>query len=254
MLIDTHCHLCTSECIPDKEEVISRAKQGGVAKMVSIACHTSEIKETIDLTNRSKEVFAAIGIHPCNVSHFFSQDFEKIKKYVGEKKVVGIGETGFDFFRETNPPQHLQEEAFLQHKELAKSVKKPLIVHVRNANHIARKYLSQLKNIPFVVHCFCGDWEFAKEILDYGGMLSFTGIVTFKNADEDLIEVVKNIPLDRIMVETDAPFLAPMPFRGKQNEPAFVKYTAEKIAEFREIEKESFFLQTTHNAERFFSI
>lgn len=254
MIIDTHCHLDFPQFEEDREEVIIRAKENGVTKMVTIGCHVEAAPKAVKIAKENKGIFAAVGIHPDDPMQNFSDDFSVITELASHKEVVAIGETGLDFFREENPSKSLQFHSFEQHVELAKSLKKPVIVHLRNADKEAEEFFSAQHDFPFVIHCFASDWNFAKKILDWGGMLSFTGIVTFKNATPELLEVAEKVPADRIMVETDSPFLAPVPVRGKRCEPAFTRHTAEFLADYRGERHEDFFAQTTKNAEAFFGI
>ncbi|QQS59301.1 TatD family hydrolase [Candidatus Peregrinibacteria bacterium] len=254
MLVDTHCHLDFPNFEEDRAEVIARAKELGVERMITIGCHPNAITKTLEIAQSNEGVFAAVGIHPDEVSEDFSKDFERIVEAVTHPKVVAIGETGFDFYREGNPSELLQRKAFFAHIELAKKTKKPLIIHLREAEDVFLSVLADLREIPFVIHCFSGNMAFAKQIFDAGGMISFPGILTFKNAHPELLEVAKNASLDRVFVETDSPFLAPVPKRGKRNEPGFTRYTAEFLAKIREEDFSKIAKQTTTNAERFFGL
>lgn len=234
--------------------MIHRAKEAGVRKIITIGCHAESIPKAIKIADENDNIFTAVGIHPDDAHENFDTDFDIVQSYSGHKKLVAIGETGLDFYREENPTKQQQFYAFEKHIELAKDLQKPVIVHLRSADEEAEEFFSAHHNFPFVIHCFSSDWNFAQKILDLGGMLSFTGIVTFKNADPKLLEVVKKVPIHRIMVETDAPFLAPVPNRGKRNEPAFTVNTAKCIADLRGMGFEEFTQKTTKNAERFFGI
>lgn len=254
MIIDTHCHLDFPQFDEDREEVIMRAKKNGVTQMITIGCNVMAAPKAIEIAQNHEGIFAAIGIHPCDITKNFSEEYKIISSLSVAQEVVAIGETGLDFFRPENPKKNMQFDAFHKHVDLAQSLKKPVIVHLRDAEKEAEEFFSERHDFLFVIHCFLGDWEFAKKILDWGGMLSFTGISTFKNASKDLIEVLEKVPADRIMVETDSPFLAPVPFRGKRCEPAFTKNTAEFLADARGENRETFFMQTTNNAKNFFGI
>lgn len=253
MIVDTHCHINFPQFDEDRDAVVARANEKEVQKMVTIGCDAESIPKTIEIAQAYDGVFAGIGIHPCDVAKN-DADFSVVEKYISQEKVVAVGETGLDFFREENPTKAEQFDAFAKHIALAKTFHKPVIVHLRDAQKEAEEFLALHKDFSFVIHCFSGDWDFAKKILDAGGMISFTGIVTFKNASSELLEVAKKLPEDRILVETDAPFLAPVPVRGKRCEPAFVRYTAEFLATLRGETPEKFFAQTTKNAEEFFGI
>ncbi len=254
MLIDTHCHLDIPHFADDLSEVIARAKQYGVERMISIGCRLLAARRAIEISDEYAGVFAAVGIHPTDVNDEFAHDFAEIEKLAEHKNVVAIGETGLDFYREENPSSQLQHEAFRRHIDLAKRVNKPVVIHLRSARKELEAFLENEHDFPFVIHCFSEDMKFAQRVFDWGGMISFTGIVTFKNADHKLLEVAKSAPADRIMVETDAPFLSPVPERGKRNEPAFTRHTAECLAELRGEALQNFARQTTGNAERFFGL
>lgn len=255
MLIDTHCHLDFPQFEDNQKETIQNAFNAGVQKMITIGCHPKTFQKTIDIIEEYKNIFGAIGIHPCDISEEnFHQEIEQIEMLLSHKKIVAIGETGLDFFREENPSKKIQYKSFEQHMEFSRKYKKPVIVHLRDAEKEAEEFFQNHHDTPFVLHCFVGNWEFAKKMLDFGAHLSFSGIITFKNCSEEHLEVVKKTPLDRIFVETDSPFLAPVPNRGKRNEPAFVVEMAKKIAELRGILYEDVCEQTTKNAENFFGI
>lgn len=251
MIIDTHCHLNFPQFDDDREAVLARAYENGVKKMITIGCRPDDFAKTLKIAESHEGVFSALGIHPCDCGE---ADFSALEKASKNNSVVAIGETGFDFFHEKNPSYEVQTESFLRHIELAKKLEKPVIIHLRNAEKEARDFLEEHSNFSFEVHCFCGDWDFAKFLLDRGASLGFGGIFTFKNCEPAMLEVAKKCPQDRILLETDAPFLAPMPHRGKRNEPGFTRHIAEFLAHLREEDFEAFCAQTTKNAEDFFAL
>ncbi len=251
MIVDTHCHLNFPAFDADRDDVIARARKNGVKKMITIGCHPEDFSKTLQIAEKNEGVFAAIGIHPCDAEN---ADFSEVEKMVSGKKIVALGETGFDFFHEKNPPQKVQEEVFLKHITLAKKEKKPVIVHLRNAEKAARNFLEYSFDFSFEVHCFCGDWDFARFLLDRGAMIGFGGIFSFKNCEDEMREVAKKCPINHILLETDSPFLSPHPHRGKRNEPAFTRNIAEFLAEIRGEDFEDFCAKTTRNAEQFFGI
>ncbi|MBI5414996.1 TatD family hydrolase [Candidatus Peregrinibacteria bacterium] len=252
-LIDTHCHLNFDKFDIDLDDVVKRAKAAGVTKMISIGCRVEDARKTIPILEKYEGVYGSLGIHPSDTKETFEDDFQTIRELASHPKVVAIGETGIDLYRPENPPLQRQVSAFEIHFEFAKKMHRPVIVHSRSAVNETLEVLQKHKGYPFVVHCFSEGMEVARKILDLNGMISFTGVVTFGKNDF-LLEVVRTIPLDRIMVETDAPFLAPPPNRGKRCEPAFVRDTAEFIAKIRGISLEEFSEATTKNAEKFFGI
>lgn len=261
-LVDTHCHLSFEQFDEDLVEVLDRAQKAGVQKIICIGCRVEDAHKTLELVEKYNNLYATIGLHPCDVDEDFEKDIDTLANLATHEKVVAIGETGLDFFREENPSERLQRASFQKNYELAKKLEKPLVIHSRSlkAREQTLEMLSSFGNQPFVWHCFSEDMECAEAILELGGMISFTGVVTFpgrgelKHTPTAIQEVAKKIPLERIMVETDAPYLAPPPNRGKRCEPAFVVNTARFIAELRNMEVEEFANATTKNAERFFGI
>jgi len=260
-LIDTHCHLDFEDFDSDLEEVIKRAKEGGVAKMISIGCNLERAKKSIEIAKKHEFIFSSVGLHPQEADppagggdkNLFSQFRELLK----EPKVVAIGECGLEFYGENNNPEirEKQKEIFLKQLDLAAEFKKPVIIHCRNAYaellEILRNEKEKNPELCGVVHFFAGRLSHAREFLELSFLVSFTGVITFAR---DYDKVIKSAPLEKIMIETDAPFVAPNPFRGKRNEPLYVKYVAEKIAELRGISYEEVASQTTKNAEKLFGI
>ncbi len=248
-IIDTHAHLDFPQFKSDLGEVIKNAKKEGVNKIINIGCNAKRAKKAVQIAEQFENVFATVGIHPDDEF----KDFEVIEELAKHPKVVGIGETGLDFFRKENPSRKKQEESFLKQINLAKNVNKPVVVHLRNAHDEALEFLRKNHDFPFVVHCFSENLDFANQVIEMGGLISFTGIVTFPNAKE-VQEVVKNIPLEKIMLETDCPFLAPQKHRGQRCEPAYTLEIANKIAELKNLSLKEIAETTTKTAERFFGI
>jgi len=233
MLIDTHAHLVSLE---DVEGAVNRAYEAGVAKIISVSTGLDSSYATIEIANVYESVFAAVGIHPHSASQYTEETFSKIEDTVLEKRVVAVGETGLDYHY-MNSPKEIQIESFRAHINMATRFTLPFIVHVREADEDMLSILreSDLKKNPGVIHCFSGNYEMAKQYLELGFFISFSGIVTFNRA-ADIREAAKKIPFDRILIETDSPYLAPVPLRGKKNEPANVKYIAQVVAEARGID------------------
>lgn len=233
-MIDSHCHLGIDDFKDGIDSYLKRAKEEGVSHLLTVACDYTQIDDLVRM-NEYDNVYTAFGIHPENASLF---DYKKTKKVFKQYPFIcAVGETGLDYFY--NPEtKFLQKEVFVQHIELASELQKPLIIHTRNADEETKDILvsaynnNLLKNFG-VMHCFCGSYDLAKTALDLGFYISFSGIITFKNAT-DLREIAKKIPMDRLLIETDAPYLAPVPFRGKKNEPAFVSKTLECLAKIKE--------------------
>jgi TatD DNase family protein len=249
MLIDTHAHL---EMFEDVPQVVERAINTGVEKIVAVSSDLSSSKRSVEIALKSPMVFAAVGVHPHESSTLNDEVVGELEKLAKAQKVVGIGETGLDYYY-THSPRDVQINSFRKQIDIAKRLDLPLIVHVREAHDDTLQVLKeeQAWQTMGVIHCFTGDYETAKKYIDGGFYISFSGIVTFKNA-EDIREAAKKIPIERMLIETDSPYLAPVPFRGKKNEPGNVKYIAGKIAELRGLSPEKIEEETTTNAKNLF--
>ena len=256
-LIDTHCHLDFPDFDGDREEVIKRAQEGGVTKIINIGCTLERAKKSIEIAQKYDFIYSSVGIHPQDAKEGDERNFAELARLLKEPKVVAIGECGLEFYGEYNTPetQVKQKEIFLKHLVLAGESGKPVIIHCRNAYEeildILRREKEKNPGLCGVVHFFAGRLSHAKEFITLGFLISFTGVIVFAR---DYDKVIKEIPLEKIMIETDAPFVAPDPFRGKRNEPSYVKYVAEKIAELRGIGFDEVAQTTTKNAERLFGI
>jgi TatD DNase family protein len=281
MLVDTHAHLDFPEFDGDVEAVLRRAKDAGVSKIIAIGTTLQSSRNAIHLAERYPEIYAVVGIHPTSVSKERADFLSELGQLADQPKVVAIGETGLDYHHlpsslrkqeisetafgasstETiesdlhdDAEMSAQSVAFEQHLELAATKSKNVVLHQRDAWADTIKILRPYSpHVHGVFHCFNGSLEEAQEAVELGHYISFTGIVTFKNAGT-LRRTAASLPVDRIMVETDAPYLSPIPYRGKRCEPAFVRETAIAIAEVRHLSLESFSAQTTKNAERFFGL
>ncbi|MGH7889475.1 MAG: TatD family hydrolase [Thermodesulfobacteriota bacterium] len=233
-------------------EIIQRAKNLGVEKIVAASSDLSSSRRSLEISQNFPSVFAAVGIHPHEASSLDDTVFSEIEKLAGEQRVLAIGETGLDYHY-MHSPREVQIRSFRRHIELAKSTRLPLVIHVRDAHEDVLSVLREenTHGINAVIHCFTGDYRIAMEYIYEGFYISFSGIVTFKNA-EDIREAVRKIPVEKILVETDSPYLAPIPFRGKKNEPSYVKYVAQKVAELREVSFEEIAEKTTANANSLF--
>ena len=247
MFIDSHCHL---DLLAQEEGgidlAINNAKENGVDHILCISIDKSSCHKIIEIVESNRYLSASVGIHP-NIEQTENFTVEELILLAGHKKVIAIGETGLDYFR-SEGDLGWQRERFRVHVEAAKELKKPLIVHTREARKDTMDILENedAKSAGGIIHCFTEDWETAKRALDIGFYISLSGIVTFKNARE-LQEVAKKLPLDRILIETDSPYLAPVPHRGKTNQPAFVKHVAEFLAELRGDTVENIAKATTDN-------
>lgn len=236
-MIDSHCHLDFEKLAPHVEDVLLRASRAGVSQLITIGCSVPRAEQAIAIADAHEQVFAAIGVHPEECSHNGETDVDVVVPKLRDlaassKKVVAIGETGLDYFRSGDRATSEQQKMlFRAHLDLAKELHLPVILHIREAFEEALEILAAYEGIKAVVHCFTGDLFEAKQCLERGFFLGFTGIVTF--GDGSLDDVVREVLLDKILVETDAPFLAPMPYRGKTNEPAYLVKTVERIAQIR---------------------
>jgi len=253
-LIDTHCHLDMTAYGVDLDEVLSRADANNVHRIVTIGIDLPSSRQAITLAQRYRQVSATIGIHPHDVDKLEQDDYRELERLFTDhsRHIVGFGEIGLDYFKQYSHPDK-QRTHFKKQLDLAHALKLPIVVHNRDANDDTIKLLEQAKPLDHggIMHCFSGDMEFARKVLDLGMLISIPGIVTFKNA-VTLQEVARQIPLEAMVLETDGPFLAPHPFRGKRNEPSYLYYTAKKIAELREIDIEQISSQTTANANNLF--
>jgi len=249
VVIDTHAHL---EMIEDVSQVIQRARDAGLERIIAVSSDLESSKKTIEIVSDSPMVFAAVGIHPHEATGSTNESLREIERLAREQKVVGIGETGLDYHY-MHSTREVQIDSFRKQIDIAKRLNLPLIVHVREAHEDALQIIKEENawETMGVIHCFTGDYEWAKRYIDEGFYISFSGIVTFKNAEE-IRDAARRIPIERMLIETDSPYLTPAPFRGKKNEPAYVKYVAEKIAEIRGVSIESIEEETTTNAKNLF--
>ncbi len=252
--IDTHCHLDMLAYQDDLGKVLEKAFANHIERIITIGIDLASSRDAVTLARSYKQVSATIGIHPHDVDNLTSSHYIELEQlYISySDHIVGFGEIGLDYVKQHSDPSK-QREHFKRQLDLAHALKLPVVVHNRDANNDTLKLLRESKPLDYggIMHCFSGDVAFAHKVLDLGMLISIPGIVTFKNAVM-LQEVAREIPLDSMVLETDGPFLAPQPFRGKRNEPSYLLYTAKKIAELREIDIEKVSRQTTANAENLF--
>lgn len=251
-LIDTHSHVDMIEggCV---EEVIKNAKEAGVQKIIVPCAYPKDVDKIFTLVNKYDELYGLLGVHPSEVKDWDDSLIDKIKEYAKSEKVVGIGEIGLDYYWDKSF-NDLQKEIFIKQIKLANELNLPICVHDREAHKDSFDILKEYnKGSKVVMHCFSGSVEFARECIKEGWYLALGGVVTFKNAVK-MKEVAVEIPLDRLLLETDAPYLTPVPYRGKENQPAYVKFAAEEIAKLRGISFEEVAAVTSHNAESVYSI
>ncbi len=252
-MIDTHCHLEMDSFKRDIDEVIKRARDAGLEAIITVGSDFKGCKKAVELANKYDFVFATVGIHPHDASDFSEKIFEQIKDWTSlGSKVVAIGEIGLDYHYD-HSPRDVQRDVFKKQLFYAKEVDLPVVIHSREARMDTLKILEESGISRGVMHCFSGDIEMAERAMAMGFYISFAGPVTFKNA-ERLRQIVKVIPDDYLLIETDAPYLTPEPYRGKRNEPAFIVQTAKVIAEIRGISFEDVKRITSLNAKRLFKI
>ena len=252
-MIDSHCHLDHEPLFSNIIEVIKKSKEIGLKKILTISTNLNSFEKIKKIIEIDAMIYGTIGIHP----HESSKDIVKSNYLIDNaskyKKIIGIGETGLDFYYE-NSKKKDQIDSFITHIEASLSINYPLIVHSRNAEKETFDILNKYKNsnIKILMHCFTGSKEFAKKLIDLNSYFSASGIITFKNST-DLQETFKFIDKNRILIETDSPFLAPIPMRGKKNEPSFLKYTLEKLSEIKSININELEQITNNNFEKLFS-
>ncbi len=251
-LTDTHCHLDMDAYSADLDLVLNRADQAGVGTIVTIGIDATSSKQAVQLARRHARVYAAVGIHPHDAANATDEDFKTIMELASHEKVVGYGEIGLDYAKKYSP-KTIQQQVFSRQLQLAAELNLPVIIHDREAHEDTLCLLKEHAPYPAggVMHCFSGDMSFAEKILELGFFISIPGIVTFKNANS-LHEVAATLPLESMLIETDGPFLTPVPYRGKRNEPAFIVYTAQKIADLAGVSLREIAATTTANAQSIF--
>ncbi|MBI1818957.1 MAG: TatD family hydrolase [Nitrospirae bacterium] len=255
MLTDTHCHLDMLGNPKEVEEIIARARETGLVLMVTIGTDLPSSQKAGDYALNYPDVYATAGMHPHEVKTVTPEIFDPFRELIRKNsKIRGIGETGLDFYYD-HSPREAQRSFFAGHIQLAKETGLPLIVHSRNAAEETIEILKKenAAEAGGIIHCFTENLEMARKAIEMNFMISFSGIITFKNST-DLQEAAAQIPLDKILIETDAPFLSPAPYRGKKNEPMYVKKVAEKIAEIKKIPLEEVEWVTTQNAKKIYGI
>ena len=263
IFVDSHAHLETEQFEADREQVIARAREAGIETILAIGSGTGpgSLDCAIRLAEQHDFIYATIGIHPHEAKLARDADFEEMAQLATRPKVIAWGEIGLDYFYD-HSPRDIQQQVFLKQLQLAQLVKLPSVIHCRPSNGSEDAWEDCLKlldehwapsGLGGVLHCFAGAWDHAKRALDMGFMISFAGNVTFPKAQQ-IRDAAKEVPLDRMLIETDSPFLAPVPYRGKRNEPLFVKEAARQIGEIRGQSMEDIGFQTANNFYRFFSL
>ncbi|MDO6461986.1 TatD family hydrolase [Granulosicoccaceae sp. 1_MG-2023] len=251
-LVDSHCHINFDAFADDFPAMLDNARESDINWMLCVSVDWETYPQVLKLAQTYPHIFASVGVHP-NHTEGHEPDFDELLAQAQREEVVAVGETGLDYFRSSGDLSW-QHERFIRHIEVAKAVGKPLIIHTREAADDTMRLLREhgADQCGGVLHCFAEDWRIAEQALEIGFYISFSGIVTFKSAPL-IQEVARKAPLDRILVETDSPYLAPVPKRGKRNEPAYTRYTAQFVADQRQIPLEALAEATTDNFFRLFS-
>ena len=254
MLIDTHCHLDFPDFEAERDAIIERAREAGVAQMVTISTRVKRFDTILAIAERYPNVFCSVGTHPHNADEELDVTADDLVRLSAHPKVVAIGEAGLDYFYD-NAPRDAQAEGLRRHIAAARTTGLPLVIHSRSADDDMAAILTEESGkgaFPFLLHCFSSGPDLARIGVELGGYVSFSGILTFPKSEE-LRDIARTVPRDRMIVETDAPYLAPKPFRGKRNEPAYVAHTAEVLAQAIGVSSEEIAEITTENAFRIFS-
>jgi TatD DNase family protein len=254
MLIDSHAHLEMPEFNRDLEEVIRRAKESGVEYLFTVGTERKDWTRALEIAHSHPSVYVILGVHPHNAKEIYEETYPVLRKLCRNKKVKAYGEIGLDFYRNLSP-RDVQLKRFREQIGLAKELGLPIVVHDREAHQETLEILKSEKagDCGGIIHCFSGDYEMAKACIEMGFYISIPGSITYKNA-EKFQEVVKKLPLEFLLVETDAPFLTPVPFRGKRNEPSYLRYTAQKVAEIKKVFLEKVAEMTSENALRVYRL
>lgn len=253
MLFDSHAHIDDEKFAGEQALVVQRAVASGVTRLINVGSDIESSAKSVELAEKYSQIWAAVGIHPHEAEKVSDGDYDKLMEWSKLSRVVAIGEIGLDYYYDLSP-RDIQKTVFIRQMKLARQCNLPVIIHDRDAHGDTLAIIkNEGRGVQGVVHCFAGSWEMAQELLKLGWYIGVDGPVTFKNVAK-LPEVIKKIPLERLLIETDSPYLTPVPLRGKRNEPAYVKYVAEHVAKLRGIETAELARMTTHNACTLFGI
>lgn len=253
VLFDSHAHYDDGRFDEDREELLSSLPSKNIGYVVNVGCDTMTNLQTIEIAEKYPFIYAAVGIHPGAAHRVGDEDFALVEKLLSHEKVRALGEIGLDYHYDDNAPKEVQQAVFRRQMDLARRYKVPVCIHDREAHGDCMEIVREYRDVRGVFHSYSGSLEMARELIDLGWMLSFTGVITFKNAKK-FEPILANIPSDVIMIETDCPYLAPEPHRGHRNDSSLVLHTCEKLAEIRFIDVEEAAAITTANAKRFYGI
>ncbi|MCM8710717.1 TatD family hydrolase [Clostridium sp. SYSU_GA19001] len=252
-IFDSHAHYDDEAFNEDRDKVIEELKEMGVIGVLNCGASFDGTIQSVELADKYDFFYAAVGIHPEHAEDFNDDVLGKLRLLAKNKKVKAIGEIGLDYYYEENPARDIQKKVFRAQMNLADELKLPVVIHDRDAHEDTLSILKEFPQVNGVIHCFSGSVEFARECLKLGYYIGFTGVVTFKNAKK-IIEVVKEVPLSRMLVETDCPYMAPTPYRGKRNRSDYIKYIIEKIAEIKGVTEEEISKVTIDNTKKLLNI
>ena len=253
MLFDTHAHYDAEQFDQDRDAVLAALPSRGVSLAVNPGCDIPSSRKAVELAHQWPFLFAAVGYHPENCGPYDPSELDILRELARDPKTVAVGEIGLDYYWEENPPKTLQQRVFRDQLALAGELDMPVIVHDREAHGDSLSIIKEFPEVRGVFHCFSGSAEMAGELVRLGWMVSFTGVLTYKNARK-AVEAARAVPLDRIMIETDCPYMAPVPHRGKRNDSGWVRHVCEKLAEIKEISFEECARITLENGKRFYGI
>ena len=253
MLFDTHAHYDAEQFDQDRETVLSGLPGRDVSLVVNPGCDIPTSRRAVELAREWPFLYAAVGYHPENCGPYDPAELDILRDLTRDPKVVAIGEIGLDYYWEENPPREFQQRVFRDQLALARELDLPVIVHDREAHADSLAIVKEFPQVRGVFHCFSGSAEMARELVKLGWMVSFTGVLTYKNARK-AVEAAQAVPLDRIMIETDSPYMAPVPHRGKRNDSGYVRHVCEKLAEIKGISFEECAGVTLENGKRFYGI
>ena len=253
MIFETHAHYDDEQFDADRDELLSSLADGGVGLVVNPSVTAENAKKVLAMAEQYPFFYAAVGVHPENCANYDENELAALRELAQHPKCVAIGEIGLDYYWEENPPREFQQRVFREQMALARELHLPVIVHDREAHADSLTIVKEFPEVKGVFHCYSGSAEMAKELLKLGWMISFTGVVTYKTARKT-VEAAEVVPLDRLMIETDAPYMSPVPRRGTRNDSRNLIYIAEKLAEIKGISTEEMIRITEENAKRFFGI
>ena len=253
MLFDTHAHYDAEQFDQDRAELLAGLPDRDVSLVVNPGCDIPSSQKAAELAHAWPFLYAAVGYHPENCAPYTPADLDVLRELAADPKVVAIGEIGLDYYWEENPPREHQQRVFRDQMALAKELYLPVIVHDREAHADSLAIVKEFPGVRGVFHCYSGSAEMAAELVKLGWMISFTGVLTYKNARK-AVEAARAVPLERIMIETDSPYMAPVPHRGKRNDSGYVRHICEKLAEIKGISYEECARITLENGKRFFNI